>query len=107
MIRWSICASRLDLRQLLEDCIQLLDSRLRASDVADGNRNLLTGVDGLSQRRAFVGRAYGLEQRCPHVRYGRSSHRLDDRHPFVGEIDLESIASVVESYSHFAGECTI
>ena len=36
---------RLDLRQLLEDGLQLLDSRLRARDVADGDRDLLTGAD--------------------------------------------------------------
>ena len=91
---------RSDLRQLIEERQQHLSTRLGAGDVADGNGNPLARTHELAKRRTLNRRADGLSQ-CD-MRFGnrRSEDRFDHGHPFIGELNLETVASVVKEQSH-------
>jgi len=91
---------RSDLRQLIEEREQHLSTRLGAGDVADGNGNPLAPTHELSKGRALNGRADGLSQRDMRFGNRRSEDRFDDGHPFIGELNLETVASVVKEQSH-------
>ena len=79
---------------------QHLAPRLRARDVADGNRDPLAGAHLLAKRRAVHRRPDRGEQRRARIGGRGPRDRLDDGDALVGKIDLEAVRPVVQSYSH-------
>ena len=88
-------------RQLFEDRAQHRLARLRARDVAHGNRDLLSRTNDVSEWRPADRLAQRGDERRVRVVDGRKIRGLDDRHPFVGHVDVESLASVIEGQSHY------
>src|SRR6185436_6501223 len=89
------------MRQFFEDGLEHRLARLRARDVADGDGDLLSGTRDVSERRPANRLAERGDERRVRVVERGEERGLDDRHPFVGESDVEALASVIELQSHY------
>ena len=94
--------ARADVRHLFEERLEHLAARLRAGDVADGNRDAAAAVGELAERRRGERRAERCDERGVRIADRGAEHRLDDRDAVIGEVDLETVDAVIEPDAHTA-----
>src|SRR5687767_2686468 len=92
--------ARRDTGHLLEQRLEHLAPRLRARDIAYGDREALAGAHELAKRRRPERRPDSLQQCFPGVRHLRLEMGFDDGDPLVRKVDVEAVSAVIQAYSH-------